>query len=599
MFIKLKPSRILKSLWDLALKKKLLSVIILAVLAVVVYFIVGALSQNSGQTQYATAAVEKGTLIVSVSGSGQVLASEEIDVKPEVSGNLSFVGIKNGEAIKAGRLMFKIDEKDASRAKEEAAVALETARLELEDLEEPPDELELLQAENGLRKAKQAKEDAEDAIASGYEDAFGSVTDVFFDLPGIMEELEAILYSEEISQAENIYPRTWNKSYFLNSVLGNNASEKTELETLIELAEKDYGVAREKYEANFLNYRDTSRYSESAVIEELLNETLNALRAEAELMKREVNMIDFWTDYRSSKNLKTPAAVTSYQTELKSYTSKVNGFINDLLAVRQSFKDNRSAALDAEYAAREKELALEDLKNGPDEIDIKTKELQVRQKEDAFASAQESLKNCSIYAPFDGVVAKMNISSGDAVSPSVSLATFITNQKVVDLSLNEVDATAVKAGQKAMILFDAIEGLTISGEVAEIDALGEVSQGVVTYAVKVIFDVEDERIKPGMSASVTIVTDAKQDVLMVANSAIKSENNSQYVEILENNAVSRRAIEAGISNDESTEVVSGLAEGDLVITQTISAGGQTNVSQSRNSGFGMPGMGGAVIREFR
>ena len=66
----------------------------------------------------------------------------------------------------------------------------------------------------------------------------------------------------------------------------------------------------------------------------------------------------------------------------------------------------------------------------------------------------------------------------------------------------------------------------MSGVVTEIDPIGAISQGVVTYDIKINFDVVDERVKPSMSVSAAIITDTKQNVLVVPNSAVKSKNGS-------------------------------------------------------------------------
>ena len=119
--------------------------------------------------------------------------------------------------------------------------------------------------------------------------------------------------------------------------------------------------------------------------------------------------------------------------------------------------------------------------------------------------------------------------------------------------------------------------------------MGAVSQGVVSYGVKIAFDIEDERVKPGMSVTVDIITDAKQDVLVLPNSAIKFQKNSYYVELVElSEEIKLQPIETGLSNDLYTEIVSGLKEGDIVVTSTISLNA---VQATQNKGFQMPGMG--------
>ncbi|HAS95772.1 TPA: hypothetical protein DCS99_05135 [Candidatus Wolfebacteria bacterium] len=180
-------------------------------------------------------------------------------------------------------------------------------------------------------------------------------------------------------------------------------------------------------------------------------------------------------------------------------------------------------------------------------------------------------------------MATLTVKRSDTLSSGTSIATLITKQKIAEISLNEVDVAKVKVGQKTTLNFDAVEELSISGSVAEIDTVGTVSQGVVTYTVKIGFDTQDDRIKPGMSVSASIIIDMKQDVLTVPNSAIKTQGELSYVEIFEvplENATGtqeviasatpiRRPVTIGIANDTTTEIVSGLKEGDQIITRTI------------------------------
>ncbi len=177
--------------------------------------------------------------------------------------------------------------------------------------------------------------------------------------------------------------------------------------------------------------------------------------------------------------------------------------------------------------------------------------------------------------------------AASSTSSGTVVATVITRQQIAEISLNEVDMAKVKVSQKTNLTFDAVEGLNIVGEVSEIDTLGTVSQGVVTYNVKINFDTQDERVKPGMSVSVEIITDVKQDVLLVPNAAIKSQNNTQYVEVMgTNNIIHSQTIETGISNDTYTEITGGLAEGDKVVTQTVSGSSSSGTNRSVPSGGG-------------
>jgi len=563
----------------------------------------GALKGGNNEVRYVLAAVEKGTLIVSVSGSGQISASDEINIKPKASGDVIHVGIKNGQEVKKGVLLLQIDASDARRAVQDAEISLETVQVQLQEMLEPPDELDVLQAENSLVKAKNAKEDAQNNIEEGYEDAFNSVTDAFFDLPGIMTGLSNVLYGYDIGDSEKTLAGYWNISALINSI---GVDDRDELERFINKARDAYDEASVKYAENFDNYKNTSRYAEEEVIEDLLEETLETLRSVAETVRNEINVLDYWVNYRSKRNQPIFSAVSEYQSDLRSYSSKANSYLSNLLQVQRSFESNRQALVDAEYSIKEKELSLEKLMEGADDLEIRTKKIAIQQKEAALATARENLAGCYVYAPFDGIITKVNVEKGDSVSAGTAAATLITKQKIAEISLNEIDVAKVKVGQKTTFTFDAIEDLSITGEVLEVDTVGTVTQGVVSYNIKIGFDTQDDRVKPGMSVSASIITDVKQDVLLVPNSAIKSQGGIYYVETLSGSTLSTQAaadvsgltlntppvqkqIEIGLTNDSYTEIISGLSEDDTVVTQTITNAGTTTSTQQRGN-FQGPGM---------
>lgn len=203
-----------------------------------------------------------------------------------------------------------------------------------------------------------------------------------------------------------------------------------------------------------------------------------------------------------------------------------------------------------------------------------------------------------VVAPLDGTVNEINIKNGDDLAKLSSGNTKLSPIILGDLttlkasvSINEVDIANVSIGQKATATFNALDGLTATGKVEKIDSLGTVSQGVVTYKVQIAFDTIDPRIKSNMSVSAAIISSVKQDVLMVPNSAVQSDNQGSYVNLLVNNAPQRHAVEVGISNTTNTEITSGLNEGDAVITQTIDPN-VVSTASSAAGGIRIPGLTG-------
>lgn len=686
---------------------KFISGIIIIVIAGGVYWRYKARqAKSAAELRYVLGTVEKGTLITSVSGSGQISVSNQVDVKPKVSGDVLEVLVKNGQEVKQGDTLVRIDDADARKSIRDAETNLASARLSLEKLKqptdaytlmqamnsltnarvsleklkEPADEYDLMQALNSLTNAKdtleklklsqetdyqkvlETKQKAEDNIIKSYEDAFNGIANGFLDLPGIITELNDILYSEEIGNSEStVGGRKFNVDALMSVM--DVEEMRVKLKTFQESAERDYKIARLKYDENFEKYKSATRYSEQSIIETLLAQTLETTKAMAQSAKSESNYLDVWVDYRSGQNKTIFVKVLEYQGNLATYIGKTNNHLSSLLSVQRSIEDYREALANAqrdlkemeqnnpldiasaeasikekeasleklkagadetdiasaEASVKEKESSLEKLKAGPDPLDIRSQEIAIAQKKNTLLDAQQKLADYNVVSPIDGVIAQIDLKKKDNLSSGSVAATVITKQKMAEVSLNEVDAAKVKPGQKVTLTFDAVSDLSITGAVAEIDALGTVSQGVVTYNVKIVFDTQDDRIKPGMSVSASIITQVRADVLLVANSAFKTAGNSHYVEILDNIADADKAtavrnagitsavlpkqlpVEIGLANDTMTEIISGLNEKDLVILRTVNS--STTAAQSQGQSIlqmgRSGGSGGNVMRMGR
>ncbi|MDD5146602.1 MAG: efflux RND transporter periplasmic adaptor subunit [Candidatus Pacebacteria bacterium] len=587
-----------KNILKFVKKRKTTSVIIAILLVVAGYFGISALRGNTAQTRYALAAVEKGTLITSVSGSGQISALNQVDIKPQVSGQIVAVYATLGQEVTAGTLLAQIDTQDAARALRDAETNLETAKLELDNLLEPVDELTLFQAENALTQAGETRQKADDNLQKAYEDGFNTVSNAFLDLPTVMAGLSDILFGNAFNKSQA------NMDYYVDNVKAFD----TKALQYGNIAYDNYQKARTAYDKNFNDYKSASRFSSTSTIEDLINESYETAKKIAEAVKSANDLIQFYQDKLTERNLKPNSLSNTHLSSLNAYTGTTNSNFSSLLSAQKSIEDSKVAITDAERSIQEKTLSLAKTKAGADDLSIRAKKITIQQKEDALLTAQEALADCYIRAPFGGVIVKVSAKKGDTASSGTSLVTLATQQKIAEISLNEVDIAKVKKGQKATLTFDAVDGLSITGEVAEIDSLGTVSQGVVTYTVKIVFDTQDDRVKPGMSVSASIITDAKSDVLLVPNSAVKTSGDRSYVEMLDEAVPSnqsganttgvisqktpkQQSVTVGSFNDSLTEIVSGLKEGDQVITQTITAA--TSQSQSQqNSGLGIQGLGG-------
>jgi HlyD family secretion protein len=226
----------------------------------------------------------------------------------------------------------------------------------------------------------------------------------------------------------------------------------------------------------------------------------------------------------------------------------------------------------------------------------------------------------TVTAPISGYITTLSVNNGDQVSGNSSNAstsrssnsgatssgtsTSITSPIVItnlgnlkaQVQIAETDRPNVKTGQKADLTFSAVPDLTITGKVAEIDAVGTSSSGVVTYNVTITFDVQDKRLTPGMSVAASIITATYTNVLLVPNAAVKTDTTgATYVQVLANpNGTPQDVpVTTGAAGESQTIISQGVQAGQNVVTQTISAGsGSSTASRSGLSVLGGARAGG-------
>lgn len=575
---------------------------LLILLVLIGYYGFGRLNGGATETRYVVAAVERGTLVSSVSGSGQISVSNQVDLKPKTSGDVILIAVDEGQRVAVGALIVGLDSRDAQKTVRDAETSLESAKISLEKLKQPADALSLIQAQNAISQAQQSKQSAQEDLKKAYDDGYTAVASSFIDLPGVVTGLNNILNTATVNGNQN------NATAYYDLIKNYNQNA----DQFRDAALNGYQAARTAYDKTLQDYKNASRYSSSTVIDSLITETYETTKTISEAIKNTKNFLDLVSDTltNSAPNTRQPALLSTHQNSLQSYTGTVNTHISGLLDISNSIKNDKETITGSDRTIAEKTEALAKLKAGTDPLDIESQQLAIQQKENALLDAKEALANYSVRAPFSGVVAKINVKKGDPASSGTALATLITTQKIATVSLNEVDVAKIKTGQKATLTLDAFPGLTITGAVAQIDTIGTVAQGVVTYSVKIAFDTQDERVKPGMSVSAAIITDMKQGVLLVPNNAVKSRGSARYVQVADMTQVSstqananssqgvvllvppvQRTVGVGISNNTMTEISNGLKEGDFVVVRTVSTSSQSQ-PQQQGGGFRIPGLGG-------
>jgi HlyD family secretion protein len=228
-----------------------------------------------------------------------------------------------------------------------------------------------------------------------------------------------------------------------------------------------------------------------------------------------------------------------------------------------------------------------------DMAQINAARAQITQYQASLKTAQTNLGYTKIIAPVDGTVISRDIDLGQPVAASFQAPELFTiaqdlTKMQIEVSVSEADIGNVKEGQDVTYTLDGYQDSEFSGKVTQVRLSPTTVSNVVTYTVIVDVDNEDLKLKPGMTANVSIITNKSENVICAPNIALKFTPNAdgqkyktQGIWILQNNKPRRIDIEAGASDDSQTEIISNdLKEGDKVI---IGVSGKSSEKKSSNN----------------
>jgi HlyD family secretion protein len=218
-------------------------------------------------------------------------------------------------------------------------------------------------------------------------------------------------------------------------------------------------------------------------------------------------------------------------------------------------------------------------------------------------NARTQLNYTTITAPRGGVILKKYVEEGTIItSGKSSFSGTGQGTSVVQLgdlsrmfvlaSVDKTDIAQVETGQAVDITLDAYPDEIFEGKVTRIDPQTVVDQNVTTVPVTVEIEDPDARLKPGMNATCNFVIERKEDVLTVPTEAVKDQDGKYTVTVLRDGKQIERQVEVGIAGDETTEIISGLKEGDTVVTAVIEPQSKSSGGPGSRMGGPMGGMGG-------
>lgn len=219
---------------------------------------------------------------------------------------------------------------------------------------------------------------------------------------------------------------------------------------------------------------------------------------------------------------------------------------------------------------------------------------QVASAKEEVQRAQTNLGYATITSPIDGVVLSKSVEEGQTVAASFStpelftIAQDLTNMQVV-ADVDEADIGDVKEGERVTFTVDAYPDDTFEGEVKQVRQEATTTNNVVTYEVVISAPNADLKLKPGLTANVTIYTAERKGVLSVPSKALRftpqketvgkmkivdAANAKNKVWTIEGNSIVAHKVNIGMTDGTNTQIVGGIAEGTKIVTGLNVMGGE-------------------------
>ena len=548
-----------------------------------------------------TSPVRMGSLVSTVSATGSVVAARQAKLGFGASGKLAELNVAVGDAVKAGQQMAKLDQqalqlkvaqnesslrvnqaklqdlKNGATADEIAAARssvdqakanLASVQAKLEQVKAGPSAADLAAAQSSHDSAKASLASAEAKLAtlkagptaSDLAAAQAGVDQARANLASAQAKLEVVKAGPTGSDVANAQSA-------VNSAKSKLTSTEDDLEkakndrlsetgyTSVSAAQQAYDAAKSTYEAKV---DDLNKLMAGPTTADLQSAQATFDQARASLASAQSKL----------DQLKpTEADLQSAQASVDQARASLAGAQSKLDQLKPTDIDLQSAQASVDQAKAglaNAQIQLSLKVNPPKALDLITAEEQVKQSEIALQQSKMDLQQSALTAPFEGVVATITGNVGEQVSGAV-ITLVDTKSARIDATVDESDVSKLAVGQPVSVTFDALPDKRLQGKVIAVAPAGTTTQGVVSYLLSVGIDPQGQTLPTGMSSTLSIETDRKDNVLLVPNRAVRIQGRAKVVEVIAGEKTEMKTVQTGASNDQSTEITSGLEAGEEVV----------------------------------
>lgn len=551
-------------------RRRSVYIIILAAVLIAGFFIVRSRMTGSQAPIIRTATVERGTVTATVSANGVLQPLTTVEVKSNVGGSVVKLAVDEGDTVKAGQLIARIDPTDSQTAfdQSQADLAASVSKAQQATLQLA---MQRDQTSADIISSQQALETSRARLLQAQEQS----------------RVQPALTSAALKQAKSSYTAalaTYNqtRTALVPQKLSSAKSGYDQAKASLDAAERDYNRQKALLAKGYVS---KSQFDAS-------EEKYNVAKASFDSAKSKLDTIK---DETAADLSTAEARMEQAQADLDSATAN-----------QVQIKLKQQEALSAQAAVKQAEAALRVAKANARQVPVRQGDIiqagaQVKRSQAAFQNAKIQLGYATVVAPRDGVVTKKYVEEGSIVTAGrSSLSGTGAGVALVDIAdvsrmfalvnVDETDIAQIEVGQEVDMTVEAYPDELFTGKVTKIAPQSIVDQNVTTIPVTVEVELPDARLKPGMNVTCDFITGRRENALMVPNEAVNEGDNGSTVTVMEGDKQVERKVEVGLIGKDSTEILKGLRKGQKIVTAVIEPTGAN--AQQAGPRMGPGGFGG-------
>lgn len=453
------------------------------------------------------ATVKRGSIESTLTYSGSVQASLQINVVPKISGRIQKLNVSVGSVVKAGDVIAELDTSALEPQLEQAQAALTAAQTKLDQMKAGPRSETVAQARANLAAAEarlaaikdgprpetvaQAKANLDAAKAKLAQLKAGPTPDQVKAAQLAVDQAKNALFAAQVQKDGACNPR--NPDFMCKSAQASALAA----ETAVEQAEQQLKIL-------------TSPPTKEA---------LDQAQAAVDAAQQQYDLAQH--PYTEHDVAQAEAAVEAARAQLA--------------LAQQPFTDQ-----DLTLA----QTAVEQAKAGLDLVKLQ-------------------LNDAKVTSPIDGVIAQKLLDPGAMASPSTPIVVIVSKNVEVDVNVEEAKLGLIQAGQKATVLVPAFPGVPFAASVVGDPPV--VDPRSRTAVVRLAAEDPKGQLKPGMYAQVSIRVKPQQNVLIVPISALVNDNGKTEVYLVRNGVIAVQPVTVGVEDQNNAEITDGLNEGQVVV----------------------------------